>query len=306
MKALIDYDILTYNCGFAVEKSFYDVSFIYQDEPFLVASFDKKSLAKEAIRSDEMDYCSVVRRVEAEPVENALQAVKFKLNDILTACGATEYCGYLTGIGNFRDEVAVTKPYKGNRDKLHKPVHYQAIRDYLVSHHGGIIVDGMEADDALAIEQWNNYKQIELIKNKGRENDPKFKNWTQTIICTIDKDLDQIPGWHYNWNKKEKYWIDEKQGLYNFYYQMLVGDSVDNIIGVYGCGPKTAEKLLKDCKTEQEMFEVVWKEYERESGTQAETIMQEMADLLYIRKHPDDRWRGLENFKSDSRNSNRA
>lgn len=294
MKALIDYDILTYNCGFAVEKSFYDVFIIYHDEPFLIASFDLKSAAKEAVRTYEIDNCSIVRRVEAEPVENALQAVKFKLNEILTACGATEYCGYLTGTGNFRDEVAVTKPYKGNRDKLHKPVHYQAIRDYLVSHHGGIIVDGMEADDAMAIEQSQDMsKSFDLFLPK-------------TIICTIDKDLDQIPGWHYNWNRKEKYWIDERQGLYNFYYQMLVGDPVDNIIGVFGCGQKTAEKLLKECKTEQEMFEVVRQQYEYEYDSRAEVVMQEMADLLYIRKHPDDRWRGLENFKSDSRNSNRS
>lgn len=268
-----------------MEKSFYDVFIIKDDVPFLVESFSKKADATEFVKPWLEVYSSIVKRVEAEPVENALQAVKFKLHDILTACGATEYCGYLTGQGNFRDEVAVTKPYKGNRDKTHKPVHYNAIREYLCSHHNGVIVYGIEADDALAYDQCsiNEFDKYGCLPGMEHET-------PESIIATIDKDLDQIPGWHYNWNKKEKYWINEHQGLYNFYYQMLVGDSVDNIIGVYGCGPKTAEKLLAGCTTEQDMFKVVWREYEGEYESEAETVIQEMADLLYIRKHPDDRW----------------
>jgi hypothetical protein len=268
MRALIDFDIICYTCGFAVEQTFWDVYLLDGGEELLVKTFLKKREALEWV-AGESNY-SIVPRVEAEPIENALQAVRVKLHDILSAVKAEEYIGYLTGNSNFRDEVAVTRPYKGNRDKNHKPAHYKEIREYLIRHHNGVVVEGIEADDALGIAQC-------------AEED-------NTIICTIDKDLDQIPGWHYNWTKREKYFIDPLNGMYNFYYQMLTGDSVDNIIGVRGCGPATAKKLLAGCLTEEEMYSVVYREYEMEYEDQADIIMQEMADLLYIRKYPEERW----------------
>ena len=141
---------------------------------------------------------------------------------------------YLTGRGNFREDLAVTAPYKGNR-KQEKPKHYQAIRNRLVTLWKAFMVEGMEADDMLAI------RQHEL---------------PESIIVTLDKDLDQVTGWHYNFVKKNKYWIDHEEGTFLLYKQFLTGDSVDNIIGVKGIGNVKAGKLLKD-KTEAEMWEVV-------------------------------------------------
>jgi hypothetical protein len=142
---------------------------------------------------------------------------------------------HLTGKGNFRDEVAVTAPYKGNR-KSEKPKHYSLIRDYLVYAWDAVVWNGMEADDAIAIEA------TEL----GDE----------AVIVSLDKDLDQVVGWHYNFVKNNLYYIDKETGDFNFYKQFLVGDAVDNIKGVQGIGPKKAEKLLEG-KTEAEMWEVV-------------------------------------------------
>ena len=42
-----------------------------------------------------------------------------------------EYKAYITGKGNFRNELAVTEPYKGNRKDAKRPVHYVAIRNHL-------------------------------------------------------------------------------------------------------------------------------------------------------------------------------
>ena len=83
---------------------------------------------------------------------------------------------------------------------------------------------GSKADDAIAIEA------------------TKFGD--DSIIVSLDKDFDQVQGWHYNFVKKDKYYITADEGLYNFYCQFLVGDRIDNIIGVKGIGPKKAEKLL--------------------------------------------------------------
>ena len=40
-----------------------------------------------------------------------------------------DYRVYLTGKGNFRNDIAVTAPYKGNRKDKEKPVHLEAIRE---------------------------------------------------------------------------------------------------------------------------------------------------------------------------------
>ena len=63
-------------------------------------------------------------------------------------------------------------------------------------------------------------------------------------------------GWHYNFVKKIKYYVEKDEGLLNFYKQFLTGDSVDNIEGAKGIGPKRAQKLLED-KTEVEMWNTV-------------------------------------------------
>jgi 5'-3' exonuclease len=142
---------------------------------------------------------------------------------------------FLTGKNNFRMEKAVTAPYKGTR-KSEKPTHYHLLREYLVLSWDALVVDGMEADDMLAI------RATELGED--------------SVIVTLDKDLDQVVGWHYNFAKQTKYYITEEEGKLNFYKQFLTGDTVDNIKGVRGIGPKKADKLLAD-KTEQEMWDTI-------------------------------------------------
>ena len=73
------------------------------------------------------------------------------------------------------------------------------------------------------------------------------------IVAHIDKDINMIPGMHYNWELKRLgklirpatiYEVTEEEALYNFYYQLLVGDATDNIKGVRGLGPVGASKFL--------------------------------------------------------------
>ena len=168
---------------------------------------------------------------------------------------------FLTGKNNYREQYAVTAPYKGNR-KSEKPIHYHLLREYLVLSWGAHVVEGMEADDMLAI------KATTLGDS--------------SVIVTLDKDLDQVEGWHYNFVKKNKYFVDKAQGLLSFYKQFLTGDAVDNIKGARGIGPVKAPKLFED-KSEQEMWEVVVEclGYDR---------AMENGHLLYMLRTPDDVW----------------
>ena len=222
MKALIDGDIIVYSVGFATEQTTYSV----QGMPCI----DKKEANLLA------DHLNVPRdEIEAhtlaEPESHAFHNAKKLINKICETVGADSYEVFLTGHGNYREDAATIQPYKGNRDTSHKPIHYAAIKEYLIKTHGAEVIEGMEADDKLGIEQFN-----------SKEN--------TTCICSIDKDLDMIPGHHYNWRKDEKYFITEEEAMFNFYLQLLTGDQTDNIRGVPQIGKIKANKILDGCKSE--------------------------------------------------------
>ena len=148
----------------------------------------------------------------------------------------TTWTLHLTGKGNFRDDFAVTRPYKANRKGNKKPTHYEALRNYLAWSWDATVWNGMEADDAVAIEATE-------LGDKG-------------VIVSLDKDLDQVVGHHYNFVKRLHYYVDEETAKFNFYKQFLTGDAVDNIEGVRGIGDKRATALLEG-KTEEEMWEII-------------------------------------------------
>ena len=129
-----------------------------------------------------------------------------------------------------------------------------------------ITTENEEADDAVGIES------------------NRYKAW----IVHVDKDLDQLPGWHYNPVKDEEYYITEEEGLKNFYLQMLTGDRVDNIVGLRGIGPVKANKILKDAVTEEQLYKAVQKAY-ADAGEAPERIL-ENGQLLWLRRFPDQMW----------------
>ena len=169
---------------------------------------------------------------------------------------------YLTGSSNYRHDYAITAPYKGNR-KGEKPKHHGLLREYLRFSWNGDVYEGIEADDAIAIEA------------------TKFGD--DSITVSLDKDFDQVQGWHYNFVKKDKYYITHEEGLFNFYCQFLVGDRIDNIIGVQGIGPVKARKLLEG-KTEREMFDICVEKL----GSRDRAI--ENGILLYLQRKEGEIW----------------
>ncbi|QDP60613.1 MAG: putative ribonuclease H [Prokaryotic dsDNA virus sp.] len=65
-----------------------------------------------------------------------------------------------------------------------------------------------------------------------------------TVCCTIDKDLQCIPGSHYNFDKDEYTEVTHQEAYEFFLRQALAGDATDGIPGIRGVGLKTAEKIL--------------------------------------------------------------
>jgi hypothetical protein len=175
---------------------------------------------------------------------------------------------YLSGTGNFREEIATILPYKGNRSPFSKPVHYKEIKQFIVDKYKAAVVDGMEADDAIGIR----------ATKEDAEN---------VCIVTIDKDLDMIPGHHYNFVKDIRYTLNGTEAARSFYKQVLMGDRVDNIPGIHGIGPKHAERIIGPLSNERAMWQACrfkWHEcypdgYEGRSAT---AVCLEVAKLLWI------------------------
>jgi 5'-3' exonuclease len=118
-----------------------------------------------------------------------------------------------------------------------------------------------------------------------------FEDNSNTVICTIDKDLKMVPGWHYNWNTDEKVFVTEVEGLRWFYKQCLTGDMTDNIKGLHGVGAKSAlVSKLDAMEDELTMFEHVYEQYEKRFGSYAEQFLIENGTLLWMMKDEEDQW----------------
>ncbi len=175
---------------------------------------------------------------------------------------------YLTGSSNFRNEVAVSQPYKGGRPSR-KPVHKDLLREYMLDAWKAELSDNMEADDCIAI------KSTELEH--------------KSIICSLDKDFLQIPTKIYDYTKKIMKEVDERSATEWLYRQALMGDRVDNIAGVNGIGPKKAEKALDGWTTERELYERCLKLYE-DNELNADRLYESL-QLLYLLRSADDKYR---------------
>ena len=270
--ALIDGDFLTYSCGFASDSSakrWWDEN--VDSVPLITADFveiDGRTAYCESLATEELKV------LYWEPLDWCLNNVKKTITTIMEESGADDYVIFLTGKNNFRDKRATILPYKGNRDGAHKPHWYKEIREYLSVQHAAITVDGYEADDAQSIMQLN-----------------PPDDW-DTVICGVDKDLLQVEGKHYNWKKKEKITVSQWQGEYNLAFQMLQGDTADNIAGIYKLsgGKQKFTKALKDMLGQHDLPLVgAMCVYEEVLGEEYADMWHENMDLLFmLREEPTD------------------
>lgn len=215
---------------------------------------------------------------EGQPEDIALYRVEDLMNRIMQETNARTHEVYLTGSNNFRYQIY--PEYKAHRKDKPRPQHLERAKQYLVEHWGARITDGMEADDALGIAS----KDLE------------------SIIASIDKDLLQIPGHHYNFVRQEFIFISPFDGLRNFYSQIITGDGSDNIPGYDGKirsqVPKFIQKILEplqEMTSEYDMYKYVCKVYEDHMSNpfawnHLEKIIHRNAKCLYIWRKENDCW----------------
>jgi 5'-3' exonuclease len=111
-----------------------------------------------------------------------------------------------------------------------------------------------------------------------------------SIIVTIDKDLDQLPRWHYNFVKKERYSVSELGAIRNFYLQVLEGDNGDDVKGCPKIGKAKSMRYLEGCENEPEMLRVVLGLYEKHHDDEWLDHLLLAGKLLWLRRYPNQPW----------------
>lgn len=284
----LDSDLIVYRSAFSAQHTYWNV---YSGDEF-IGRYNNAESAKSEIQ-ELQDFLGVDTSgytkhpdIVVGTEQDALDACDQIITDIHKRVKAKEYKYYLTdSVGNYREKIAVTLPYKGERANVAKPVHYAAVKQHIQDKWGAYITHGCEADDACSVIGYKGYR------TKGFE----------SCIVTADKDLLGTAGYLFNFVKDEWHYTTELEADRFFFAQCLHGDlQVDNILGLKdlskdfrkkhglrvskGVGKKTSEKLLKDCQSVEEMFAVVKEAYQSYHGDNWRAVLDEMGQLLWMQR----------------------
>ena len=188
---------------------------------------NKKTDIKTALLDIEIIMYRHAAKAEAEGT--SLRTLKSMCVQAIDNCvlgsKASEFYLMVSGPNNFRKTLY--PDYKSNRGD--KPQLYRPLSKAIKEMYGNRWYqhDQLEADDLLGI-----------ISTNGKIDKP--------IVCSIDKDLVSVPGWHYNWDKDDwPTYVSQEEADHNWLMQLLMGDSTDCIEGMKGIGKVKAEKLIE-------------------------------------------------------------
>lgn len=238
------------------------------------------------------------------------------LENLVQLARAKNYTLFLTPSGSRkgdRADLAIQRPYQGNRAGKEKPKMLEPIRYWMAKELGATLCTLWEADDGMSMAQ---------------HADPD-----NTIIVSKDKDLRMVPGLHMDWDTGNITdtggdpfgWIEllrtkttggkpkiklSGRGYKFFFAQLLMGDAADSITGLpkwidpdtgkaTSCGPVLTHAVLDGARTVEEAYRIVAGAYLRcgeykqfvHHATQApvsaaEVLLSEM-QLLWLRRKPD-------------------
>jgi DNA polymerase-1 len=160
----------------------------------------------------------------ASSADDAANAVHETVAGWMSGPGCDECVIALTSKPSFRYNLY--PEYKANRKDKPKPEFLNECYTELEKH-PWLRITGTEGDDVLGI-----------VSTRGEIGDH--------VIVTIDKDLLQIPGRHWNPDKGEHRIVLEDEADLLFHMQWLMGDRTDNIPGIPKVGPAKAAKMLTD------------------------------------------------------------
>lgn len=170
------------------------------------ASCEPRKAEREAGAVPEEDYVAKGR------INQCIEQIFYNMN-------TQDYRGWISGGNNFRHTIYAD--YKHSRRDVPVPTHLELCREYLLDKWHFELAQDIETDDELGIAYTDG-----------------------DVIVSIDKDLLQIPGTHFNFVKGDVIRISDADAHFNFWQQMLMGDNSDDIPGLSGIGPAKSAKIL--------------------------------------------------------------
>lgn len=206
---------------------------------------------------------------EFDTFEDALQTAEFvfanNIKDIKRYMDSEDYCLLVSsGNGNYRDYESKTIGYKSKRGE--KPIYFQEFKDKISETYKNKIwwTENNEAED-----------YVQYIAKQQEVKYGTDRNLWDACASWVDKDVNQCYISHKNYDKYDLGWI-EYDKLYcekTLVAQTISGDPTDTIEGLptlaetvttnfkhlglrkpKGVSKATAEKLLSDCDSTQEMW----------------------------------------------------
>lgn len=186
------------------------------------------------------------------PFEYAYTDLRSFVALVARKCRVDDVTIVLSGDRNFR--YSVLPSYKWNRKNQPKPLLFNELREAVLEDYLCLEQPILEGDDLMGIIS---------TSNPGKY-----------IIASIDKDLMQIPGWHYNWNTDKRHRVTKRIAEYFFYRQILTGDPGDGYTGIPGIGPIKADKILGVSSSPHEYWASVVSAYLESGLTEDDAIQQ--------------------------------
>ena len=255
--AIIDGDVL---CYLACKERWKEKARIEDGVSYISLDDDGKRKPLEWTKEEDRKF-----------LEKTWVILQKELRILLEEVFCTEYIMAVKGENNYRNMMYPDYKLNRHKDPNKQNVFVPTLRKLLVMEDYAVEADGFEADDLIRI--W-----AEQCKLHGID----------YIICSIDKDLKCIPGKHWGMKKKKMETVSEDEALKHYYYQLLKGDSTDNIPGVPGIGEKTALKLLAPLSTEEEYQECVVEQYMLMYGDAWEDWLLFNGKMIHLMKDPND------------------
>lgn len=240
-------------------------------------------------------------------LDKMIQTAKGRLHSLINHSECGSFHLFLTKGGGFRDDIATILPYKGNRRGSDRGQADALKEMFLEDYERSSMHEDHEADDEMSILQWEDLNEI--AENHGSWDEEVLMHEAGTVICSRDKDLKNVPGWNMTWSLKPRgkkaleapyfdtpeppkvEWITKIEALRNFYKQMIMGDTADNIHGLFGKGAKSTWVTdLDDLDTEEDMYMHVEERYFKYFRNRAREWIVENGRLLHMLRTKDDVW----------------
>jgi len=185
-------------------------------------------------------------------VDHAIEGIDRFITWIKRRLGVDKSKFAFTTSPNFRYSVLPT--YKHNRDDKDKPEMLPELMSYVKREYESVYKPRLEADDVMGI-----------LATLSPE---------KYIVCTIDKDLKQIPAHHFNWMHDEEFDVSEEEGRRYFYKQVLTGDPTDGYGGCPYIGEKRSERIFNNMDEDESYWEVIIEAYKNKDLTEDDALVQ--------------------------------